>query len=64
MKDTGIGFQLINGIWHQVIEKKTFDPITYNWVVSEDRLPEPEVTLSTAGNLMKHLQVFQYMRYW
>lgn len=63
-----IGWQLVGGIWHQVVQSMTYetsDGFTAVWRIEEKLLPEPNVTLTSAGSLMRESRgVFGYMRYW
>ena len=60
-----IGWQLVGGVWHQVVRRRLYNEYGCGSYYTEELLPEPHVTLESAGRLMRESYgIFGYMRYW
>jgi hypothetical protein len=65
------GWQLINGVWHQVVLQKRYSFKTYRDELTETVLPEPEIDLGDIsaigrfrGKGKRRFSPWTFVRYW
>jgi len=63
-----LGWQLINGVWHQVQIREMYSVIDNADVMTEVKRAEPHVTKAQIWNIAKVIKgkapVHSFMRYW
>ena len=63
-----LGWQLINGVWHQVQIREMYSVIDNADVITEVKRAEPHVTKNQIWNIAKVIKgkapVHSFMRYW